>query len=100
MNNDLSNYACAWSRNGPVALSGPIIGYRQIPGPKPGQQIWMNNVGTPERPDWQYRVYQNNEELCCNRHFRSAEAARSAADEWLDVAASVGLTLRAFKHDC
>jgi hypothetical protein len=91
----LSSYASGWSRNGPIARSGDVIQYRGVPGPRLGQTIWLNDVGAPpERPDWQYRIYENGKELCCNRHFKSAEDALVAASAW--DAAERRLVLRPF----
>src|SRR5579862_6678139 len=91
---NLDRHAYIWSNNGRVVKSGEIFGYREIPGRELGQEIWMNNAGTSERPDWLFMVLKNNHELCCNRHFHTAQDAYAAACHWL--ASPMRLTLRQF----
>ena len=61
-----------WSREGPVAKSGYAIGHGPI-SPKPNQEIWVNNYGLPERPDWRKMIYEDGKLSCRNWHFKSAE---------------------------
>jgi len=46
----LKRHENGWLRSGPVAMSGSVIGYAEIAGPRRGQQIWINNYGTCECP--------------------------------------------------
>jgi hypothetical protein len=85
-----------WSRKGPIAQDGDVIGYAKIPGRKIGQEIWINNYGTTERPNWRCKIYEDGTELCCNTHFETAEATFYAAFEWLGRADRVP-TLRLFR---
>ena len=90
--NDLSSYASLWS-----LPDHRILGSRPIPGLKTGQTIWLNNACLPERPDWQYKVYENGGEVCCNRHFKTADEAFGAAYKWL--AGPMQLSVREFESD-
>jgi hypothetical protein len=55
----------------------------------------LRNTGLTKRP-WQYLVYENGEELCCNRNFSAAEDALVAAYKWLDMPSGMRLTLRSY----
>jgi hypothetical protein len=95
----LRNYEYMWCGNTPSMSSREATGYR-VPGPKAGQEIYMNNVGHPQRQDWEYLVYEHGSGLCCNRHFGSPEDALASAYEWLDLGKLKGLTLRSFVQGC
>jgi hypothetical protein len=79
----LKHHEYMWFRKGTVALGGDVIGYSKIPGRKIGQEIWINNYGTVERPNWRCKAYQDGTELFCNTHFETPEAAFYNAFEGL-----------------
>lgn len=82
---NLNDYAAGWAVVGPLSRSGPVTEYRPIPGGKTGQEIWLNNTGNLARANWQYRVFENGEEVCRNQNFNSAEDALIAARERMEI---------------
>jgi hypothetical protein len=81
----LKQHEYMWARTGPIAKSGDVIGYARIGGRRFGQEIWINNYGLPQRPDWRYSVYENGKRIWVNRHFKSETEAYSSALAWLDL---------------
>jgi len=78
----LTRHECAWLRDGSAYHSGDVIGYSKIPGPKFGQEIWIHNGGTLDRPDWRSTIYEGELRSCRNRHFRTAEDCLVHARKW------------------
>ena len=63
-------------------MSGDVIGWAKIEGPKPGQEIWINNYGLPERPDFRNMIYEDAKLVCHNWHFKSPQDCLLGAREW------------------
>jgi hypothetical protein len=92
---DLEAYACSWLRDGPVARSGDTIGYRYAsPRIGIGPQIHVNNLGAPQRHDWECAIYVGDQTIALWRHFEGEERAFVAATNWLDAGCPAGLSLR------
>lgn len=80
----LASHAYMWSRHGWPVPQREVVGYHNIPGPKNGQEIRINNFGTLERPNWCYTAYENDTHVCFNRHFANPEQAYVSAYECLE----------------
>jgi len=69
----LKSHEYMWLRKGPIARSGDVIGWGWMPGPRPNQQIWLNNFGLPDRPNLRAMVYEDGKRIFENWHFKTPQ---------------------------
>jgi len=73
-------HADAWTRNGQVYASGPVVGYR-VNGLSPGEEAKLWNFGGADQPDWQFLRNSNGKSGEWTGHYESAENALAALEE-------------------
>lgn len=81
MNYTLTLHEDAWLRDGPVATSGEVTGYK-VGGMPDGKSARIANYGAPNRNDWQIlRINADNTQGEWTGHYESADAALAVIQE-------------------